>query len=206
MNQDLLPSPGFSRLRRLRVIALAVLSAVLLAGVLIQWVLPYPKMILPLPATEAQDGHGWYVYLPGLSSSSLSYWQRRVYHVRPGDNTRQDVTLFEDGNPLPFPNSSLSDVFDIGGGRYSHWQSGIYFSTPRGDDPRINDRVYTAEVHTSPRMRVLAVTFFSGFGILLLALSFKFVIIVSFLQSTRLFQFRLVRRIWAWNAPGIKVQ
>ena len=164
MSRDLSPSPGLSRLRRFRVIALAVLSAVLLVGVLIQWVLPSPKTILPLPVPEAQDGHGWFVYLPGLSS--LSYWQQRVYRVRPGDNTRQDVTLSEDGNPLPFPNSSLPDVFAIGGGRYSHWQSGIYFSTLHGDDPRTNDRVYSAEIHARPRARVLAVTLVSGLGVL----------------------------------------
>lgn len=53
------------------------------------------------------------------------------------------LALFENGDPLGPAHSSHADIEALGGGRYSHWQDGLRFSTRDGSDPNSNGRSYT---------------------------------------------------------------
>ncbi len=67
------------------------------------------------------------------------------------------LMLFEDGRPLGPPHQLHSDIRTLGGGRYSHWNKYILFSTSDNSDPRTNNRRYHAVDHLtlSPSMGVL---------------------------------------------------
>jgi hypothetical protein len=55
------------------------------------------------------------------------------------------LVLLEDGKPLPLPHASHEEIRKLGVGRYSHWGTHIYFSTPDNSDPGKNGRRYTVE-------------------------------------------------------------
>ena len=153
---------------RIRAAALAVLSAVFLGGVWVQWVLPPPKAMLPLPVITFDDGHGWFAKLPRFPSSS---WQRRLYIIHPDDSVPNGVTLYEDGRPLPFPDSELHDIRDAGEGRHSRLGDAVYFSASDNGDPTSGGRVYEVEIRTRPRARVMALIVLSAVMGLVLAIS-----------------------------------
>ena len=57
------------------------------------------------------------------------------------------ITVYENGTPLPHARALHDDIRRLGGGRYSHWGSNLFFSTTDNSDPRTNGRTYTvAEV------------------------------------------------------------
>jgi hypothetical protein len=60
--------------------------------------------------------------------------------------------VIEDGRPLGPAHSFHDTIRNQGRGRFSHWHSGLYFSTSDGSDPRANGRVYElkARVKMSP--------------------------------------------------------
>jgi hypothetical protein len=87
-----------------------------------------------LRAPFARDGeHGWVVGLPDLAPGA--------------DNeelpTRSILMLFENENPLGPAHSLHNDIRNKGGGRFSHWNDALYFSTSDGSDPNTNGRTYT---------------------------------------------------------------
>lgn len=67
------------------------------------------------------------------------------------------LTLFEDGRPLAPPHSAHRDIREIGGGRFSHWDESVVFSTSDGTDPRTNGRVYsiTSPSEVKPKLQLL---------------------------------------------------
>ncbi|AYV81545.1 MAG: radical SAM protein [Harvfovirus sp.] len=58
-----------------------------------------------------------------------------------GEN-RSELILFEDEVKLDWQHSAHEDIRNLGGGRYSHWDKYLYFSTRDNSDPRENGRVY----------------------------------------------------------------
>ncbi|MCB9897474.1 MAG: sulfatase [Planctomycetes bacterium] len=60
------------------------------------------------------------------------------------------VELFEDGHALGPAHAPHADVRALGGGRYSHWQGTLYFSSSDGSDPNVNGRRYEARVEPLP--------------------------------------------------------
>jgi hypothetical protein len=54
--------------------------------------------------------------------------------------------ILEDDRVLGPAHSLHDDIRTQGRGRFSHWRSEIYFSTPDGTDPNTNGRCYTAIV------------------------------------------------------------
>ena len=54
--------------------------------------------------------------------------------------------IYENGVDIGIPHSQIVDVFNLGGGRFSHWgvngNSELSFSTPDNTDPRTNGRSY----------------------------------------------------------------
>ena len=52
------------------------------------------------------------------------------------------LKIFENGIPLTRPHSNHNDIRELGNGRYSHWGSGIFFSTSDNSDPNTNNKSY----------------------------------------------------------------
>jgi hypothetical protein len=52
------------------------------------------------------------------------------------------IRLYEDGQLLGPPHASHEEIRRSGGGRYSHWEGRLYFSSSDGSDPRTNGRRY----------------------------------------------------------------
>jgi hypothetical protein len=68
----------------------------------------------------------------------------------PGDDTtdplRSALTLYEDGRELGPPHASHSEIRVLGAGRYSHWNTELYFSASDNSDPNSNSREYRFEI------------------------------------------------------------
>jgi hypothetical protein len=60
-------------------------------------------------------------------------------------NGRSRLTLFEDGQALPYAHSSHDDIREIGAGRYSHWGDTVFFSSSDNSDPSKNGRRYSVQ-------------------------------------------------------------
>lgn len=78
-------------------------------------------------------------------------WQLRLpLSIAPGDDIgdprRSPLRLFEDGTELGPAHAVHADIRGLGGGRFSHWNRTLLFSTPDGSDPRRNGRAYAVEV------------------------------------------------------------
>jgi len=155
-------SDKLPRSRSLLGAAVAVLSVIFLMGMSVCFIITPPKAILSMSEPKPDDGHGWVVALPKLP---LPLWQRAVYRVSPND-----VTLFEDGRPLPRPNSNLQDIRNRGAGRYSLSGHALQFSTSQNDNPITNGLVYELEIRTQPKNGVYRVTLLAFWGIVLLPL------------------------------------
>jgi hypothetical protein len=104
------------------------LDAVLNAGV---YVVPAQSRILPQPFAHSR-GKMWQADLPDL------------LHIADdeADPRRSSAFLFEDDVQLPFPHATHDEIDRYGAGRFSHWGTGMYFSTLHGDDPNTNGKVY----------------------------------------------------------------
>jgi SAM-dependent methyltransferase len=63
--------------------------------------------------------------------------------------TRSTLMVLENERALGPAHSPHDDVRNLGGGRYSHWQNALYFSTSDGSDPNTNGRRY-AVVFVNP--------------------------------------------------------
>ncbi|MGE3173355.1 MAG: glycosyltransferase [Planctomycetota bacterium] len=92
------------------------------------------------PFARAGD-RGWTAPLPKLAG-----------HADDADHPqRSRLLLFEDDRVLGPAHSGHAAIGAIGGGRYSHWQSELYFSTSDGSDPGGNGRTYTIALAPEPR-------------------------------------------------------
>lgn len=56
--------------------------------------------------------------------------------------SRSTLLLYEDDKLFRPVHSLHEDIRNLGGGRYSHWNGELYFSTSDGTDPNTNGRVY----------------------------------------------------------------
>jgi hypothetical protein len=84
---------------------------------------------LEIHELRAESGHCWLGSLPGYllsdkESSSL-------------------LVLFENDVPLGPAHAGHDDIRNLGGGRFSHWGTELYFSTSDNSDPRSNGKRYT---------------------------------------------------------------
>jgi SAM-dependent methyltransferase len=55
---------------------------------------------------------------------------------------RSRLMLYEDREPVGFAHQTHADIAHHGGGRYSHWQQSLIFSSTDGSDPNSNGRRY----------------------------------------------------------------
>jgi 2-polyprenyl-6-hydroxyphenyl methylase/3-demethylubiquinone-9 3-methyltransferase len=70
---------------------------------------------------------------------------------RAGDDNVSPMFLFENEFQMPLPHSPHDDIARAGRGRFSHWESSLFFSPSDDTDPNTNGRRYTAVVATGPR-------------------------------------------------------
>ena len=63
---------------------------------------------------------------------------------------RSTLLLYEDGQLLQPAHSLHDDIRNLGGGRYSHWDEFLYFSTSDGSNPNTNKRTYCIVYSDSP--------------------------------------------------------
>jgi hypothetical protein len=132
------------------------------AGSLVQAVLPFVAAALSLalflspllvPRLELK-------LAPGAISSELGFAYIAPLRIKdsfllhfPGDelgSAASELELREDGGLLGPAHSLHVEIRSKGGGRFSHWNDWLYFSTSDGSDPRTNGRSYTATV--APRL------------------------------------------------------
>lgn len=59
------------------------------------------------------------------------------------DHMRSKLMVFEDGAPLGIAHSMHDVIRNLGKGRFSHWGTGVMFSTSDNSDPTKNGRKYT---------------------------------------------------------------
>ena len=85
------------------------------------------------PPFEHEIGFCWTRALPGFSDRSDTEEK----------SDRSDLILLEDGVPLGPLHSSHAAIRTQGGGRSSHWNTHLYFSTSDNSDPNENGRRYT---------------------------------------------------------------
>jgi hypothetical protein len=83
------------------------------------------------------------------------------------------VLLFENDRPLGPAHALHADIAAVGGGRDSHWNGSLYFSTPDGSDPRPNGRAYRYEDRARLPPGFLA-TGISCIALSLVSLSWRF--------------------------------
>ena len=78
-------------------------------------------------------GYSWQVRLPADLAAKCD----DMCHA-----DRSPWRLLEDDKLLGPPHAIHMDIADVGGGRYSHWQDYLCFSTPDNSDPNWNGRHY----------------------------------------------------------------
>ncbi|HEX6812024.1 MAG TPA: glycosyltransferase [Planctomycetota bacterium] len=81
-------------------------------------------------------------------------WWSSIAALRPQEGRR--VLLFEDGQPLSFPDAVHEDIRRSGCGRYSVWERGVYFAASDGSDPATNGRSYEVRVVANDEAGALA--------------------------------------------------
>jgi FkbM family methyltransferase len=88
---------------------------------------------LQLEMPSANDGgFCWRATVPGLEYCADNAEQPR----------RSRLLLMESGKLLGPPHALHADIRNAGAGRYSHWNSNLFFSTPDNTDPNTNGRTY----------------------------------------------------------------
>lgn len=103
-----------------------------------------------------QDGH---LYAVSLSQAAPSGWLGMFLEARSDDTenpTRSGLTLSVGTSLLGPAHSPHKTISDLGGGRFSHWQSSLFFSGPGGSDPRSDGRGYVVRYPIFPAFWILA--------------------------------------------------
>ncbi len=102
------------------------------------------------------DGYGYLLSLQGaLAPTQIRPEQGFCYNYTlgllfPGDGMKEvppsTLRMFEDGRELGPAHAVHVDIRNQGQGRYSHWNTVLYFSASDNSDPRTNGRKYTWQV------------------------------------------------------------
>jgi|GEM_PF-194276 len=102
---------------------------------------------LPVAAQTAQpSGYGPYGYVVFMGTDRLSQTE----------SFRSPAVLLEDGRVLGPGNTRHAKIGELGGGRFSFWKGGLYFSASDNSDPRVNRQPYTLKIPFVPEPPLLA--------------------------------------------------
>lgn len=91
--------------------------------------LEWETVALAPGSIEPRAGRAWTASVPGAWPSD--------------DGDVSTLLLLEDGRPLGPAHQPHAAIEADGGGRYSHWQQAVIFSTSDDSDPRTNGRTYS---------------------------------------------------------------
>ena len=62
------------------------------------------------------------------------------------DMNKSTLKIFENGAELQPAHSLHADIRSLGGGRFSHWDNGLYFSASDNSNPKTNGKIYTYKI------------------------------------------------------------
>jgi len=88
--------------------------------------------LTPLADVVQSEGLSWYAPMPIEAVPDL-----------PDVARNSKIVLLEDGKPLAFPHTNHNEIRRLGGGRYSHWDNYLLFSTSDNSSPLSNGRRYS---------------------------------------------------------------
>lgn len=101
-----------------------------------------PSVAAAFNAVEAKHDGG-FAYTVSLGSYPSYLFELRSDGSH--DAKASKLMLFEDGNELGPAHALHAEIRQYGAGRFSHWQSELWFSSGDGSDPRTNGRSYTIQ-------------------------------------------------------------
>lgn len=102
---------------------------------------------LSVAAQTAQpSGYGPYGYVVFMETDRLSQTE----------SFRSPAVLLEDSRILGPGNARHAKIGALGGGRFSFWKGGLYFSASDNSDPRVNGWRYTLQIPFVPEPSLLA--------------------------------------------------
>ena len=91
------------------------------------------------------QGRSFAMKPPFSSGGVLSYIATAAVPGASDDTTaprRSNYSLCENDRLLGPAHSDHAEISELGGGRFSHWGSGLIFSTSDNSDPNTNGRTY----------------------------------------------------------------
>ena len=117
-----------------------------------QWWPGYVERVVAPLEIQAIGGHAYYVDLRLVAP--------RLFEIRADTNAMPLVSrlsLLEDGRTLGTAHAQHALIGTKGGGAYSHWGTGLYFSASDNSDPRTNGRRYVVQAPLVARHELVAV-------------------------------------------------
>lgn len=128
----------------------------------------------PILASEINKEQG-NCYTVGLGA--LKKWRYFLAESDGSGSLKSSAILFEDGRPLASAHSQHDMIRNAGAGKYSHWNTDLYFSTSDNSDPRINGRRYLLEA--SAHLPILHVAILFVALLLLLRRELKYILALA---------------------------
>jgi hypothetical protein len=103
--------------------------------------LPWPELRKALRAALRRP------YVADLGAveneTGFAYWAPLPPELLSDADLGSRLSVLEDGTPLPHAHAVHLEIRERGAGRYSHWGSGVLFSTTDNSDPKTNGRRYS---------------------------------------------------------------
>lgn len=131
-----------------------------------------PSVVMRIQAVEARHDDGLAYTVP------LGKHSRILFELRsdgPDSADASELILFENGKSLGPAHSSHAEIRRQGTGRFSHWNTALWFSSSDATDPRTNGRDYLVEARFSvkPAWQIIGLVAFVAALLPLLAVLVK---------------------------------
>jgi len=126
---------------------LTILAIVLLAFIVSIPLFKFagPEVVYQISKTDIRHDQGC-SYISNANWRSPGYPITLFVSDNPHSNEASRLLLFEDGKLIGSPHSLHENIRKTGGGRYSHWDGTLYFSTPDCANPIGNGKTYSISI------------------------------------------------------------
>ena len=155
-----------------RYVDFAFASLIVLAGMislaLLLAMLAPPRLEATLTAADIVADGGFAYRTPVRAPAGF-----RIVGDSGAASTISRLQLREDGKLLGPDHAGHADIRQAGGGRYSHWGTGLWFSASDSSDPRSNGRSYAISARAS--VHPLAFAAVALFDVLVLMVSWRWI-------------------------------
>ena len=155
-----------------RYVDFAFASLIVLAGMislaLLLAMLAPPRLEATLTAADIVADGGFAYRTPVRAPAGF-----RIVGDSGAASTISRLQLREDGKLLGPDHAGHADIRQAGGGRYSHWGTGLWFSASDSSDPRTNGRSYAISARAS--VHPLAFAAVALFDVLVLLVSWRWI-------------------------------